>query len=507
MIILKQSYSWMVNENMDGSIVEFSDGYGSSFEFIDNKLVNTNFSFGGHFAKVQINSINFNIYSNGLQSKFSYLPEHDGTLLSIKGEFEKNREIISRIICYLIAIGNSNDEKVIFNSDSFDDFNLNKETTYIFDTKSFELISLDGIKYASNYWVGSDAFTWGNLGFGRKSSSLDVLWKVSIDKSEDYTSPFLIYDHLNSTPQILEKNVIFNLASRHASRYKTVSYKGPDGDIVEQEEPDPYFTDGKVICADYETGDLVWEKDFEFQVDDIIALPNNDILVISERYLFIINSNSGEVIRQWDSGIRDGDRVYTGQMQLLLADGNVFLFSHKDCRFQIYDAISLDLIRTVDGVDRGLMFGARRPKVVGSKILVPTDLRNDSFSGGVVFVIETDKLDAEIEDEKGPELKITEPSESSPGPIVCEVDYPDYGNMFRFVERALISRVILNSATYTKEHFQPRTVKLIYSGYSDSKELIEEKMEVFKKRFARMVDEPHIPGIGMAPVEVEYELL
>jgi len=295
-------------------------------------------------------------------------------------------------------------------------------------------------------------------------------WCFQLHCNKKNVRPKIVYGHHKS--RLLEvkqrKNniVVFNISSVLKSRYRKMQIVDRDGSASEYERPDPYFKDGKLVGLSLDKGELIWEANFEYQVDDILLIQTNKILVTTERELVILDGATGAEINRWDSGIRDAEeRVQTGSNQLLLIEDKVFHISYKDCRIQIYQEETMELLRTIDGVERGLQFGADRPKIFEKTVFLPVDLRYEPFSGGAWLVFDVDKWDAELEFEEEPNFKITCPTKEEPGIITCEVDHPDWGTMLRFAERKLTTAVVENSAEYAKKFFKPRKLKLTYSGF------------------------------------------
>jgi hypothetical protein len=242
------------------------------------------------------------------------------------------------------------------------------------------------------------------------------------------------------------------------------------------------------------------------QIDDIAKLTDSTIAVASERFLFVLNAASGEIQNKIDTKMRDSERVECTSMTLLVHGDYLFLFSYKDCRMQIWNKFSVDKIRTIDGVKQGWQFANKRPKQSKHHIFVPISLREYTIGFGAMLVIDARDIHAEVQVESGPDFTFSVPSKESPSRIEISVEHKDWGDMLRFLEREAFGAVLVASGDEICDFFSPREVHLNYSGYSASTDLIKQKLDIFKNRFERYIQEPLIIGIRLENIEFSYDL-
>jgi len=339
----------------------------------------------------------------------------------------------------------------------------------------------------------------------RGDGELNLLWKYVNKDSEIQSDQSLRYEQFHKVVK-LDSTVIVSLGSIRNERTSTVIVMYDD---VEEEHtvPDPYFTDGHFFGLDAETGEKKWLTVFDYQVEDFVLLPNGKLCVSSERKLYIVDSETGVIEQEIDSGIRKTDKIETVSMTLLAYDDKLYLFSYKDCAFQIRDANTLELLREVEAREQKWHFAKYRPTIAGKLIFLPIELGDSELAGGAILVIDTSDIHAEIQIESAPEFMEVLPSKSSHGPIQLSVSDSDWAKVLRFLERRLLELVFICSGTPQYRYFEPRSINFTYSGFGESVDFITEKMEIFKERFERYLAEPHIPGVGISPVEFNYSLI
>lgn len=503
MILFSVNSTFLKRNILNRDQIGVTDLLGFNFSIKDSIVEAINYEEYGSNFPIKIGDLIVDISFDG--DSISSVNSIKNTVLDLNdfSWLEGHKKIVLNILHAAYFTGLLNQQYLVINTHRVRD-KKNKILVIDFLNKQYREIQPPVTKPTNI--IGEKFFCCGDVGLIKLSNSLKVIW--SINMPENYWSPRQIYNHDRARPILFKSFIIHNFSSKQILRSKTTSYLNENGLITEQEEQDYYSSDGRVVCLDIGTGASIWEANFDYQVDDILLVQEDKVLVTSERNLFLVNIENGSIEKQWNSQLRDSnERVLTGSNQLLALGDQVFHFSYKDCRFQVLDANSLEVIRSVDCVEQGLQFGADRPHVFGDKIFVPVDLRDDPFSGGSILMIDSNNIDGPIEIEQGPDFKITEPSPDKPGIIECEVDYEDWGNMFRFAERTLLSKVMHHSSDDKIQNFTPRKIKLRYSGYKDSRELVQEKMEVFKKRFERSVEEPQLHAISVPAVEVELELV
>ena len=317
--------------------------------------------------------------------------------------------------------------------------------------------------------------------------------KVEAPKFIDQNAPRKIIN--------LKKSIIVNFACERTKRKRVSEYA-----ILEGMESEPWFINGELYCFNNDNGEVNWTTTFPLQIDDIELADNGNVIVASERFLYVVNTEDGAILDKLDTQIRTSEREEQISITLLNHNGYLFVFSFKDCVMQIFNSETLELLRSIDEKERGWHFARYSPKVFGTQIVVPIEFSLPSINSGAMLVLDTDDIHAEIEVEEQPEFDITMPDQINQGVITCDVNYPDWSVVLRTVEMELFNAVICCSGVDTIKHFKPRTVVFNYSGYEADKEEVIEKMEIFKQRFEKYMQEPHIPGISIPPIEVEYNL-
>ena len=299
----------------------------------------------------------------------------------------------------------------------------------------------------------------------------------------------------------LKESIIVNFACERTKR-KLES----EEELPNWMNSEPWYINGELLCLNNDTGEANWTTTFPLQIDDIELTDSGNIVVASERFLYVVNPEDGAILDKLDTKIRTSEREEQISITLLNHNGYLFVFSFKDCLMQIFNSETLELLRTIDEKERGWHFARYRPKVFGSQIVVPIQFSLPSINNGAMFIIDTDDIHAEIDVEEQPNFDISIPDKDNKGIITCNVDYPDWSKVLRMIEEPLFDSVFSCSGIDTHKHFSPRKVLINYTGYDADKVEVEEKMQIFKKRFETYIQEPHVPGIAIPPIELEYNL-
>lgn len=271
--------------------------------------------------------------------------------------------------------------------------------------------------------------------------------------------------------------------------------------------PDPYYTDGHLYGVASETGEKKWLAVFDYQVEDFVLLPSGKLCVISERYLYLLDPETGEIHTKFDTGIRKKERIETVSIRLLVHKDKLIITSLKDCSLQIRNADSLELLREIDAREEKWGFAKYPIQVAGDLVFVPVQLGESPLIGGAMLLMDMNNIDAPIEVEQGPEFEEVMPSKENPASIKISTNHPDWGTTLRFLERRLLELILIASGKPQYKYFKPRTAEFTYSGFDEDVDLVREKMEIFKERFREYLSEPRIPGISIGEVEFTYKLI
>ena len=365
----------------------------------------------------------------------------------------------------------------------------------------FEKIDLPS-KYIDDgfYSVGTATVA----GASKLDESLEVKWEYEkLREIKEIEAPKFVDSNSDGKVFKIDNSIIVNLCCER-SRRDRVEKVG----LHQSTDFENWFIDGRLVSIDCDTGEENWSTVFPIQIDDIEITDAGKVAVACERFIYLVDASSGDILEKIDTGFRSIDYERQISVTLLNDQGYLFLFSYKDCVMQILDSNTLEVLRTIDESERGWNFARFRPRVFGSQIVVPMDLANFPYGAGGMLIIDANDIHAEIEIEDQPEFKMDSPDESNPGHITCSVDFPDWFTVVRYAENALFEEVLLYSDIDRNKHFKTRKIVLNYSGYEDDRALVEQKFEIFKERFEKFIQKPHIPGFGgFPPVELEYNLL
>jgi hypothetical protein len=382
----------------------------------------------------------------------------------------------------------------------------NTTIRYDFDNHTYQLFSYQGF---SPCYYGGEYYHIPQAPFIMKvDDGFNIKWQVDKNNSEeDITYPRFVDGNAKKPIALYNNTLIVNLSAKYTEQESLTEklYKS-DGSFHGMGK-EAFFIDGTLYCLYKEDGTVKWTQTFPVQIDDFTQLNEEQVVVASERYLYIVSCETGDIVNTIDTEIRQGERQECISISLLIHGDYLFVFGFKDCCLQIWDKNTLTKLRTIDAREQGWQFACLRPKVIDHQIFVPITLKGDELSGGAIFVIDANDIHAKVEVEEGPEFIQSLPSKDKPSGIHFSVDHPDWGHVLRFAERELLKAVLLYSSPDYQKYFTPRTVHLSHSGYSAEKALVQEKMDIFKNRFERYVQEPHIPGFGIAPIEFSYTLL
>jgi outer membrane protein assembly factor BamB len=342
----------------------------------------------------------------------------------------------------------------------------------------------------------------------KADDSLNIQWALDKNvRKSNITYPRFV-DNMSQKPLCFYKDtVIVNLtATLSHQKSLTRAYYNPDGTIMEMCD-ESFFIDGTIYSLYKKDGTVKWTQTFPVQVDDIIQLTEEKIISASERYLYIIDADTGVIDKKINTEIRTGERQECASITLLIHDNYLFVFSLKDCSMQIWNKNTLEKLRTIDAHEQGWQFAVHRPKIIDNHIFVPVAIRDNQISGGAIFVIDTDNIHAPLEVEEVPKFERILPSKGNTSGIHFTVNHPDWGYVLRFAERELLTEIGEIDRSEDNKNFTPRKVKLTYSGYTEKKEVVEDKLKIFKDRFERYVPGPHVLGVSFKPIQFEYELI
>jgi len=235
-------------------------------------------------------------------------------------------------------------------------------------------------------------------------------------------------------------------------------------------------TDGKLLSVDKRDGSENWHTMFDFPISECQRLNTDQLILYSGGLLYVVNANDGTIVQSAPTQLE----ALLG-VSLVLTERYLYLFSKEDQCVQIMDKTDFASLRVLNTKQQGWGYH-KEPQVIDDKIFIRMTMPSE-FAGWLV--IDESDIHAPLEIERGPDIDLTLPSDES-GSIVMHVDHPNWGDVVRFAEWHGMQAVSDASKDWRhldyNKYFNGK-IHLEYSGYQDSKEVVEEKMLVLKERF------------------------
>lgn len=308
------------------------------------------------------------------------------------------------------------------------------------------------------------------------NKELEKLWEYEFDGQDPSTVKLLYGISYKDT-------VIYNLRMRQERRQRL---------------------DGEIFSFAKEDGAVRWTQKFLFQVEDCVLLPNERLAVLSNNELYILDANSGEILKSVNTGLAPQNC----SAYLHASDTHLFVFSKKERIFQIYDFGAWQCLRTVNGAEMGLYFD-RPGTIIIDYLFLPIRILEDNYYCGGYLIIDLKEVHLPIEFEKEPEFKITSPTPKN-GSVTLAVEHDKLGDVLRLAEIYGLKYAALNGNSGDGLGGNPDfngKIILRYGGCKDDRTDVLAKMDILKERFEYYAKEDRIRcGKKVNPVTFDYEL-
>lgn len=271
---------------------------------------------------------------------------------------------------------------------------------------------------------------------------------------------------------------------------------------------------GRIFALTKDAGDIVWEKQYTYQVNDIVLLDEQRFFAVSCNQVLVLNPVNGELIQTIDTGLplRDNQgrhlKVY---LCLIVTEHYVLVYDTGDSgKFQFYDKKTLECVQQFDCHDYGFRVRGgigRAYQLVGNKLffdaarLDGTEVYLDNL-----FMIDLDNIHAPVELESGPDFDIHLPEEDN-GCLELRVEGVAWQELVRFAERHIIRNLIFVGRGELNEVGNPffkAVVKLIIKNCPSPRDVLEEKLKIMDDRLKWFFKDKY--ALHDEPITVEYAI-
>lgn len=269
---------------------------------------------------------------------------------------------------------------------------------------------------------------------------------------------------------------------------------------------------GRVYGLNRLDGTVVWERAYEYQINDIALIDERRFVATSCNQLLVLNPENGDVIQAIDTGVstRDSEgKLLDVDLYMISTECYILVYNiGVSAVFQFYNKKTLERLHQFDCRDFGFKLngGLSRAYQLNDNKLFLEAVHTDGSEAYLdnLFMIDLDDIYSPVEVEVGPGFDIHLPDEDNSALELC-VEGAEWQEIVRFAERHIIRNLIFVGRGELNEVGDPffnAVVKLIIKNCPSPRDVLEEKLKVMDDRLKWFFKDKW--ALHDEPVTVEY---
>ena len=316
------------------------------------------------------------------------------------------------------------------------------------------------------------------------------------------------YEEKASVPYTMDRDNFIDNGDSVVRNFKYEKLKTSRVDESGQRIPAAEYINGEIYCFAKADGKILWKRQFEKQVDNLISFDNERLLAYTCSDLHLLDRENGESLEIFSTPITH-DTYFRAESRLLIHQGFLFLCHGKANQLLIYDIKTMQCVRE-ENIDA---LGSRMSCLYAleNRVYVTFNLyRKVSLPWSGLLEIDCDDIQAPLEIEDDNVFKLID-STAEDGCITLIADGLRIDDIVRLGEYQLLEQMqiygkcFFNETTVNKDF--NGFVKLVIRNCLTEPERVQEIVAMMEKRFEYFIkDADYKDGKGKALCRFSVEV-